>query len=215
MNNTRKFLAAAAFGLAGLMAIPASAQYYPSGNNGGWQDRNGNYGRGNGNYSCDSENRAYQQGYKDGLWDRQHGPQQRQRAWQHDYDANAYRDGYNSAYSGNVRSQNGNGRWRRGRGNAGWENRGVYGNGGYGNGGYGNNGQYGNRGYSRQGYIDGVNDGSRDAQTGHSFRPTEQPGYKHADRGYDGSGLSKDQYKQVYRDAYMQGYQRGYYGNRR
>jgi hypothetical protein len=117
MKNTKKILAAAAFGLAGLMAIPASAQYYPSGNNGGWhQDRdhdgdrdrddrdrdregdrdgrrrdgnwgwqndNGNYGR-NGNYSRDSENRAYQAGYNDGIFDRQHGPQQRQRAWQHD-----------------------------------------------------------------------------------------------------------------------------------
>jgi hypothetical protein len=60
-----------------------------------------------------------------------------------------------------------------------------------------------------------VNDGTRDAQTGHSFRPTEQAGYRHADRGREQSGLSSDQYKQVYRDAYMQGYQRGYYGNRR
>jgi hypothetical protein len=220
MDYTKKVLAAAAFGLAGLMAIPASAQYYPQGNNGGWHDgdrNNGQYRRVDDRYySHDSERDAYQQGYRDGIYDRQNGPHQRQRAWKHNYDANAYRDGYNEAYngrnSGNGSWRNGNGRWG-GRDNAGWRNRDVYSNGGYGNGGYGNGG-YG-RGYSRQGYIDGVNDGTRDAQTGHSFRPTEQPGYKHADRGREGSGLGKDEYKQVYRDAYMQGYQRGYYGNRR
>jgi hypothetical protein len=249
MNYTKKFLMGATLGLAGLMAIPASAQYSPWGNNnGGWQDRhddhdrdrdrnrNGNWGwqdrdddrynrggYGNGRtYSHDSENQAYQQGYRDGLSDRQNGPQRRTIGWKHDYDANAYRDGYNDGMNGN-RGNNGNGRWGRnngngngrwGRNNGSWDNRGGYGNGSYGNGTYGN-GSYGNGGYARQGYIDGVNDGSRDAQTGHSFRPTEQPGYKHADRGYNGqSGMSKDQYKQAYRDSYMQGYQRGYYNRR-
>lgn len=229
MKYTKKLLIGATLGLAGLMAIPASAQYSPWGNNnGGWQndrdhdrDRhrsNGNWGwqndnRGYGNgrtYSHDSENQAYQQGYRDGLSDRQNGPQRRTLGWKHDYDANAYRDGYNDGLNGS-RGNNSNGRWghgngRWGRNNGSWDNRGGYGNGNIG---------YGNGSYARQGYIDGVNDGSHDRQTGHSFRPTEWAGYKHADRGYNGqSGMSKDQYKQAYRDSYMQGYQRGYYNRR-
>lgn len=191
----------AVLGLAGLMAIPASAQYYPSNNRGnwGWQDRDHDHdGRyNNGNYQNSA---AYQQGYKDGVWDTQHGPQQRSRNWKNDYDAQAYRQGYNAGYRG-TGAYNNNGRY-----NGRYDNRGSY---GYGNSGYSG---YGNRAYSQQGLIDGQNDGSRDRQTGHSFRPTEQPGWKHADRGYPGGNISKEQYKQIYRDAYMQGYQRGYYG---
>ena len=39
--GTKRVLMTAVLGLAGLMAIPASAQYYPSNNRGnwGWQDR--------------------------------------------------------------------------------------------------------------------------------------------------------------------------------
>lgn len=194
MIGTKKVLISAVLGLAGLIAIPAYAQY----NHGwGWQGANGNYGR-------SSQNQAYQQGYRDGQWDTQHGPQRRSRNWSHDYDAQAYRDGYNAGYRG---AYNGNNRdWDRDRdhdrdGRWGWNNN---------HGGYG--GHAGN--YSQQGFIDGQNDGTRDRQTGHSFRPTEQPGYKHADRGYTG-GVSKDEYKQIYRQAYMQGYQRGYYQNGR
>ncbi len=221
MFGKREFLTAA-LALAGLMAIPAYAQYggwygnrdggWYGGNRGnwGWQDRdhdrdhdrddrynNNGYG-----YSG-SQNRAYQQGYKDGIWDTQHGPQNRSRNWKNDADARAYRDGYNAGYRGNG-GYNNNGRW--GRGGYGYPN----GNYGYGNGGYG----YGRGGnYAQQGFIDGQNDGSKDRQTGHSFRPTENPGWRHPDRGYNsGMGISKQQYEQAYRDAYMQGYQRGYYG---
>jgi hypothetical protein len=227
MIKTRNLLLTAALGVAGLIAIPASAQYNPrSGGwdgsnrgNWGWQDNDrdhdrdhdhdhhGNNGYGNhgyGNYSRDSQNKAYQQGYKDGIWDRQHGPQRRSRNWSHDYDAQAYQNGYNAAYRGNS---------------------GYYGNGGYGNGGYYGNGRYGNSGaygqyggrgnYAQQGYIDGVNDGTNDRRTGHSYRPTQHPGWDHPDRGYNSSmGISKQQYEQEYRNAYMQGYQRGYNGRR-
>ena len=228
MFGTRRFLMAAAFGLAGLMAIPAAAQYNGGwyGNNRdrgnwGWQDRdhdrdhdrdrdhnrnNGYYNNGYGNYTGSAQN-AYNQGYKDGIWDTQHGPQNRSRNWKNDADARAYRDGYNAGYRGNGAYNNGrygsnnNGRY-------GYPSRGSY---GYGNGGYYGGGARGN--YAQQGFIDGQNDGSKDRQTGHSYRPTENPGWRHPDRGYtSGMGISKQQYEQMYRDAYMQGYQRGYYG---
>ena len=199
MLGIRKFMLAGALGLAGLMAIPAAAQY--------------RYGYGQGQYDR-SSSQAYQQGVRDGQWDNDHGPQNRNRYWRNPADAQAYRDGYNSAYRGNNA-----GNYRNGRRDRDWDHdrdryrRGGWGNGnggyGYGNGGYNNGG-----GYAQQGYIDGVNDGSHDRQTGHSFRPTEWAGYRHADRGYNGQG-SKDQYKAAYRQAYMQGYQRGYYGGRR
>jgi 23S rRNA pseudouridine2605 synthase len=224
MFETKKVLMAAALGLAGLMAIPASAQYNP--NNQGWHrdhdrdhdgdhdrdhDRNRNngyYNNGNYNNGNYANNAAYQQGYKDGIWDTQHGPQQRSRSWKNDYDAQAYRAGYNAGYRGNSAYNNGAYNNRRGTWN---NNRGSY---GYGNGGYYGNGAYGN--YSQQAQIDGMNDGTRDRETGHSFRPTEQPGWKHPDRGYNSSmGISKQQYEQMYRDTYMQAYRQGYYGNGR
>lgn len=72
----------------------------------------------------------------------------------------------------------------------------------YGRGGYGNARQYG--------YQDGLNDGRSDRQTGHSFRPTQDSNYKHADRGYSSGLGDKNQYKQTYRQGYEQGYQQGY-----
>ncbi len=59
------------------------------------------------------------------------------------------------------------------------------------------------------GYQDGLNDGKNDWFTGHSFRPTHDSNFKHADRGYYG-GIDRNYYKQLYRDAYEDGYQRGY-----
>ena len=59
------------------------------------------------------------------------------------------------------------------------------------------------------GYQDGLNDGRNDRSTGHSFRPTHDSNFKHADRGYYGS-MDKNYYKQLYREAYENGYQRGY-----
>lgn len=62
------------------------------------------------------------------------------------------------------------------------------------------------------GYQDGLNDGSNDMRTGHSFRPTHDDNYKNADRGYSSSFGDKNQYKQLYRQGYESGYQRGYNG---
>lgn len=59
------------------------------------------------------------------------------------------------------------------------------------------------------GYQDGFNDGRNDRFTGHSFRPTHDGNFKHADRGYYG-GIDRNYYKQAYREAYENGYQRGY-----
>lgn len=59
------------------------------------------------------------------------------------------------------------------------------------------------------GYQDGFNDGRSDRISGHSFRPTHDGNFKHADRGYYG-GIDRNYYKQMYREAYENGYQRGY-----
>ncbi len=211
MFGTKRLVLTAALGLAGLMAIPAYAQDRDHDRDD--RDRNGTYN--NGQYSRDSQNQAYQQGMKDAQWDRQHGPQTRNRAWRNDYDAQAYRQGYN------VGIGNGNGAYRGDRDHdrdhdrdGRWSNNGGYPNGGYPNGGY-NNGRGGNNNYASQmGYTDGVNDGAKDRQTGHSYRPTQIYGYKDANHGQSQSGMDKEQYKQLYRQAYLQGYQRGYNNGR-
>lgn len=59
------------------------------------------------------------------------------------------------------------------------------------------------------GYQDGLADGRNDWYTGHSFRPTRDSNFKHADRGYYG-GIDRGYYKQLYREAYEEGYERGY-----
>jgi len=168
-------------------------------------------------------NAAYQQGYNDALDDARHNRNQVSRAdrYHNDADRAAYDQGYrdgrqsyanqtgvypNQQYpNGQYPNNNGRGRgwgWGRNRGNV-------------------NNGQYGYGSQNaaqiaqRYGYQDGVNEGSNDRQTGHSFRPTHDRGYELATNGYNSSlGVSKDQYKQWYRQAYQQGYQQGYNGNR-
>ena len=81
---------------------------------------------------------------------------------------------------------------------------------------YGNgNAPYGNsRGYGNQaanvGYQDGIMDGRNDRMTGHSFRPTHDDNYKHADRGYSSAFGNKNMYKQQYRSGYERGYPQGY-----
>lgn len=74
------------------------------------------------------------------------------------------------------------------------------------------------RGYHRNfyanakdfGYQDGYNDGRNDRITGHSFRPTHDSNFKHADRGFYGGYGDRNYYKQMYRQAYEDGYDRGY-----
>ena len=77
---------------------------------------------------------------------------------------------------------------------------------------------YGNGGYAVErhnahdfGYQDGRNDGERDRYTGHSYRPTHDGNYKHADHGYDPAYGNKQLYRDEYRAAYAEGYERGYY----
>jgi len=85
----------------------------------------------------------------------------------------------------------------------------YYGNVPYRNGdGYGSG--YGGYDPGRIGYMDGQRDGQRDLYTGHSYRPTHDGNFKHADRGYNHHFGPKWQYKQAYRDGYMRGYERGY-----
>ncbi|HWR16663.1 MAG TPA: hypothetical protein VN577_17690 [Terriglobales bacterium] len=236
MKATNKLVMAAAFGLAGLVAVPAaSAQWYPQNDRGVYQNDN------SGNYSRDSERQAYQQGYNDGISDRQNGPQRRSLNWKHDYDAQAYRDGYNDGYRGsytNNRGGNGNGRWGTRDNNGRWGDRdrdrdhdrdndngrwgrhrrgdygnsnGPYANGPWGNGSYGN-GRYGYNNYgSQMGFQDGQYTGRLDAQNGQRYRPTEWKGYKEADHGMSQSGMNKQDFQNAYRQAYVQGYEQAYY----
>jgi hypothetical protein len=180
-----------------------------------WGDRDHRYGWRDDDYS---NRRAYQDGYKDGQkaarhrgnsgkYDNKYRDSDDRRA----YDL-GYRRGYNAGRSGDWRDhdRDRDGDWRDDRDNNRsphpfgdvMANRGNYPNGG--------DGRYGNVGNARGiGYNDGLLAGQKDRSTGHSFRPTENKGYKDADKGYS-SSFNKEQYKQAYRDGFMQGYQRGY-----
>jgi hypothetical protein len=61
------------------------------------------------------------------------------------------------------------------------------------------------------GFHDGRDDGERDRLTGHSYRPTHDRNFKHADRGYDPAYGSRQAYRDEYRAAYAEGYERGFY----
>jgi hypothetical protein len=147
----------------------------------------------------DSDDRqAFRDGYRRGQFDAREG---RRADWddrcpyREGDDRVAFRNGYTQGYR---------------EVNAGYRNGGYY---GVGNGGYGNSGGYGNYGFNaahQYGYQDGFNDGQGDRNNGHSFRPTHDGNYKHADRGYDSRFGNRDEYKAAYRQAYEQGYQQGY-----
>ena len=62
----------------------------------------------------------------------------------------------------------------------------------------------------RFGFEDGMHDGAHDRATGHSYRPTHDSNYQHAEHGWNSSAGDKQQYKDQYRAAYEEGYQRGY-----
>jgi len=162
--------------------------------------------------------RAFQEGFTEGQRDAQQGRRARSNAGSislRSHDRQEYQAGYNRGYQDTMAAAN-SGRYGNGR----------YGNGGYGNrsgqypGGYGQpngqTGQYGTNSWVEQarqiGYQDGINDGSTDRRTGHSFRPTQGDNYKHADRGYNSSYGDKNQYKQFYREGYQNAYPRGYNG---
>lgn len=72
--------------------------------------------------------------------------------------------------------------------------------------------QYANNQAYQIGLQDGINDGVRDRQSNHSFRPTKTEKYEDADSGYTSSLGDKDQYKAIYRQGYTVGYQQGYSG---
>ena len=156
--------------------------------------------------------------------------------------ANGYAQGYqaavnnNGGYYGNGQVYAPNGRWGRRRGggdcdsddaycngqpnpNYRGNNGGYYPNGSYNGGYYGNNGGYYGNGYNngaqvaqQAGYNDGLREGADDRANGHSYRPTNDPGYRMATNGYQAQFGSRDQYKSWYRQAYQQGYQQGYNG---
>jgi opacity protein-like surface antigen len=69
----------------------------------------------------------------------------------------------------------------------------------------------GRRQAQETGYQDGLNDGRSDFNTHHSFRPTQDGNYKHADRGYENYFGDKARYQEEYRQAYSRGYHEGYY----
>jgi hypothetical protein len=64
------------------------------------------------------------------------------------------------------------------------------------------------------GYQDGFNDGQNDRLTGHSYRPTHDDNFKHADRGFSRGYGDRNYYKEIYRRAYEDGYDRGYNSSR-
>lgn len=141
---------------------------------------------------------AYQEGMREGREDATRNRRSpRSERWKNERDRRDYEAGYNRGYE-DAMSAN--------RRQGGYNQRGGPGGGVYGQG----------RGanwmeQARQiGYQDGVNDGASDHRTGHSFRPTHDDNYKHADRGYNSSFGDKNQYKQYYRQGYESGYQRGW-----
>lgn len=182
-------------------------------------DQNGAYGgypQGGqvyGQYGGQVYQRAFQDGINDGAHDAQTGHSSRPTKTENYDDTpgynssfgdknqykQAYREGYVAGYQQGFNQAAGNG---------------AYGQPGYPV--YGpqypvNNQPYGaDRVYSRA-FQDGVNDGMRDRQTGHSFRPTKTENYDDTP-GYDSSMGDKNQYKQYYRQAYTAGYQQGYNG---
>lgn len=180
-----------------------------------------------------SNNGAYQRGWRDAQDDARHGRQSSTRVdrYHHDADRAAYDQGYAQGYQAWVKGQNGgyygqngqvyapNGTWQNGRRRRDRDcdaddrncNNGAYypNNGGY----YGNGYNNGAQVAQQYGYSDGVREGANDRATGHSYRPTSDTGFRLATNGYQGQFGSRDQYKQWYRQAYQQGYQQGYNGN--
>jgi hypothetical protein len=233
MRTIRMMLLTAALVAGG--SIFAAAQYT------GGVYQNGVYVGQNG-YNSDAYQRGWREGQDDARHGRQSST--RVDRYHNDADRRAYDQGYAQGYQAAVNGQNGqvygqngrvyapNGQWgndrhRRGdrdcdaddaycngvpnpnyRGNRGYPT-GTY-NGGYGNG-YNNGAQVA----QQYGYNDGLREGADDRATGHSYRPTNDTGYRLATNGYQAQFGSRDQYKQMYRQAYQQGYQQGYNGGSR
>ena len=161
--------------------------------------------------SAQSTDSNYQQVLRDGQSDRANNRphQYRERSDPRNNDAaqnRAYEAGYNAGFRTNNRQFDRNGDYS-GRYDPLGRQVNPYGqNGQYGQGPYGNNTA------ARNGQQDGLFDGQKDRQTGHSNRPTQGDWYKSATRGYDSSLGNREQYKAAYRQAYLPAYQRGYTG---
>ena len=146
--------------------------------------------------SCDDDDRqAYKEGLRRGQEDARHNRRfdPDDSRWRERDDRQAYRSGYERGFR-EVGYRGGD-----------WDRDGDRGN--WGRSGYGG---YGVSSARQYGYQDGINDGARDRQTGHSNRPTQDGNYKHADHGYSSSFGNKNYYKEAYREAYVDGYQQGY-----
>jgi hypothetical protein len=157
---------------------------------------------------------VYKQGYEQGRADAQSGRRFHPDAdrYREGDDRRAYQQGYQAGYnSARNRGDHDGDRDRDHDGDRDRDHDGDRdrdGGRGYGNGGYGN------MSVARQnGFRDGMNDGSHDRATGHSFRPTHDDNYKNAP-GYTSSMGDRQQYKNEYRSAYQQAYQQGYNGRR-
>lgn len=180
----------------------ADRQAYDSGYAQGYQawvnGQNGVY-NGRRRSDCDRDDRDNPNCYNNGQVYAPNGTWQNGRRRNCDND-DAYCNGYpNPNYRGNR------------------ENRGYYPNGTYNGGYYGNGNGYGYNNNGAQvaqqyGYNDGLREGADDRANGHSYRPTNDTGYRLATNGYQSQFGSKDQYRSSYRQAYQQGYQQGYNG---
>lgn len=154
-------------------------------------------------YHDDDDRQAFREGYGQGRWDAEHRYPANYRAagrWHEADDVRAYRNGYVQGYR-EVSAY-----WRNDRDHDGDDDDNDYDRG------RGRNALYFLAVARQNGMQDGFNDGLNDGRTGHSYRPTHGGNYKHADRGYDSRGCSRDDYRRAYRDAYLQAYQNGYNG---
>lgn len=195
----------------------AENRAYDAGYDEGYGARAGQFGQYNDrNRNYNTNSRWFQEGLRDGQGDRASNRQQQYRLRGNNNPNSArtrdYQAGYDQGYNGNNRRFGGQYDPRRnGQYGQGQYGQGQYGQGQYGQGQYG---QYGNinNTAARNGQQDGLFDGQKDRQTGHSNRPTQGDWYKSATRGYDNSLGDREQYKVAYRNAYLPAYQRGYTG---
>ena len=215
MFTAQRYLLALGLAAGVMVAAPACASYgyYPS-------------QRSSGVYARDVEQRAYDNGYRDGIR-RGEDDGRRGRAFAYDRhdDWRDGDDGYHRDYGNKdfyrrvfrrgfeTGYREGFGRYGRGYGYG--TPRGGY---GYPSPGYGypSNGGYGYSSPAAQvGYRDGYDAGREDARDRNSFDPIRSRRYRSGDHDYDRRYGSKDDYTRIYRDAFQRGYDQGYRENRR
>jgi hypothetical protein len=172
----------------------------------GYQNHNG-WG-----YQGDRDRREYNNGFRDGQNDREHG-----RSWHPRHSEQDYMNGYRAGYGRN-------GGWQGRRDDHDRDDdRYRGGNNPYG-GPYRNpNGTYGNYPYGRggsniqsvaynNGFQEGLRYGAADRNNGHSNRPTYSSTYQNGSSGYSSAMGDKMTYKRAFQQGYQAGYQRGYNG---